>query len=256
MNYFLIDRRVHFVDLPGYGYAKVSQEERQRWSQLMEDFFSDPARITLGVMLVDARHRPTADDVTMKERIQKLLSARGVASRRTAEKMIEAGRVTVNGVPAVLGESADPDTDDIRADGAPLPAAPPKTYIMLNKPKGYVTTLSDEKGRKDVSQLVAEVGERLYPVGRLDLNSEGLLLMTNDGDMANRLMHPSHNIRKTYHTWVRGGELDEAVRMLQGPMVTALVKAGPEGIRPGGLSLVGKAKKTVVKREGGTVRPI
>ncbi|HNX99318.1 MAG TPA: pseudouridine synthase [Oscillospiraceae bacterium] len=155
----------------------------------------------------------------MKERIQKLLSARGVASRRTAEKMIEAGRVTVNGVPAVLGESADPDTDDIRADGAPLPSAPPKTYIMLNKPKGYVTTLSDEKGRKDVSQLVAEVGERLYPVGRLDLNSEGLLLMTNDGDMANRLMHPSHNIRKTYHTWVRGGELDEAVRMLQGPMV-------------------------------------
>lgn len=103
---------------------------------------------------------------------------------------MEDRRVTVNGIPAALGESADPDTDDIRVDGVALPKAPPKTYIMLNKPKGYVTTLSDEKGRKDVAELVSDAGERLYPVGRLDLNSEGLLILTNDGDMANRLMHP------------------------------------------------------------------
>lgn len=154
----------------------------------------------------------------MKERIQKIISARGIASRRAAEKMMEERRVTVNGIPAALGESADPDTDDIRVDGAALPKTPPKTYIMLNKPKGYVTTLSDEKGRKNVAELVSDAGERLYPVGRLDLNSEGLLILTNDGDMANRLMHPSHNIRKTYHTWVRGGELESAVKTLEGPM--------------------------------------
>ncbi len=155
----------------------------------------------------------------MTERIQKIISARGIASRRAAEKMIEDGRITVNGLPAAIGQSADPEVDEIRVDGVLLPVSPQKTYIMLNKPKGYVTTLSDEQGRKIVSELVADVGERLYPVGRLDLNSEGLLIMTNDGDMANRLMHPSHNVRKTYHTWVRGTDIDGAVKILESPMV-------------------------------------
>jgi 23S rRNA pseudouridine2605 synthase len=154
----------------------------------------------------------------MTDRIQKILSARGVASRRAGEKMIEDGRVTVNGATALLGQSADPDTDVICVDGVSLPSRPEKLYIMLNKPKGYVTTLSDEKGRKDVSELVKDVGTRLYPVGRLDLNSEGLLIMTNDGDAANRLMHPSHNVKKTYHTWVRGRDIKQAAEKLAAPM--------------------------------------
>jgi len=154
----------------------------------------------------------------MADRIQKIISARGVASRRAAEKMIEDGRVTINGAQALLGQTADEDTDIICVDGAPLPPTPEKMYIMLNKPKGYVTTLSDEKGRRDVSELVKDAGTRLYPVGRLDLNSEGLLIMTNDGDMANRLMHPSHSVKKTYHTWVRGTNIKASAVKMSGPM--------------------------------------
>jgi 23S rRNA pseudouridine2605 synthase len=154
----------------------------------------------------------------MADRIQKIISARGVASRRAAKKMIEDGRVTINGAQALLGQTADEDTDIICVDGAPLPPTPEKMYIMLNKPKGYVTTLSDEKGRRDVSELVRDAGARLYPVGRLDLNSEGLLIMTNDGDMANRLMHPSHSVKKTYHTWVRGANIKASAVKMSGPM--------------------------------------
>lgn len=154
----------------------------------------------------------------MKERLQKILSARGVCSRRAGEKLIEEGRVTVNGLAASLGDTADGETDVICVDGVEIPTQPSKIYIMLNKPKGYVTTLSDEQGRKNVSDLVKSVGERLYPVGRLDLNSEGLLIMTNDGDFANKMMHPSHNITKTYHTWVRGGDLEKAADAMRKPM--------------------------------------
>ena len=140
----------------------------------------------------------------MKERLQKILAARGLASRRKAEEMIAAGRVTVNGMTAALGDSADPDTDEIKVDGALLPSMEKYVYIMLNKPRGFVTTLSDEKGRPDVSQLVADCGVRVYPVGRLDMDSEGLLLFTNDGSFANTLMHPKHQVEKTYDTWVTG----------------------------------------------------
>ena len=140
----------------------------------------------------------------MKERLQKILAARGLASRRKAEEMIAAGRVTVNGMTAALGDSADPDTDEIKVDGALLPSMEKYVYIMLNKPRGFVTTLSDEKGRPDVSQLVADCGVRVYPVGRLDMDSEGLLLFTNDGSFANTLMHPKHQMEKTYDTWVTG----------------------------------------------------
>lgn len=140
----------------------------------------------------------------MKERLQKILSARGVASRRKAEEWITAGRLQVNGLVAQLGDSADPDMDEILLDGRPLPSKEEYVYIMLNKPRGYVTTLSDEKGRQNVAQLVADCGVRVYPVGRLDMDSEGLLLLTNDGEFANRLMHPKHEVDKTYEVSVRG----------------------------------------------------
>lgn len=140
----------------------------------------------------------------MTQRLQKILSARGVASRRAAEKMIEEGRVSVNGAVALLGQSADPDMDEILLDGKPLPTGSEDVYIILHKPRGYVTTLSDEKDRKNVAQLVADCGIRVYPVGRLDLDSEGLLLLTNDGEFANRLMHPKHEVEKSYLTWVEG----------------------------------------------------
>lgn len=154
----------------------------------------------------------------MKERLQKILSSRGVASRRKAEEMINAGRVCVNGQVASLGESADPEIDDIRIDGVPLPSKNKYLYLMLHKPRGYVTTLSDEKGRKTAAQLVADCGTRVYPVGRLDMDSEGLLLFTNDGDFANALMHPRHEVDKTYDTWVRGFT-PEGLEKLKQPVV-------------------------------------
>lgn len=140
----------------------------------------------------------------MKERLQKILAASGVASRRKAEEMIAAGRVTCNGAVCSLGESADPAMDEILLDGKPLPSKGENVYIMLNKPRGYVTTLSDEKGRRNVAQLVADCGKRVYPVGRLDMDSEGLLILTNDGEFANLLMHPRHEIDKTYRVTVKG----------------------------------------------------
>ena len=140
----------------------------------------------------------------MAERLQKILSARGLASRRTAETWIQQGRVMVNGVPARLGDTADPEQDEILLDGKPLPQGQEPVYILLNKPRGYVTTLSDEQGRPNAAQLVADCGVRVYPVGRLDMDSEGLLLFTNDGAFANALMHPKHQVKKTYDVWVTG----------------------------------------------------
>lgn len=140
----------------------------------------------------------------MTERLQKILSEHGLASRRSAEQMILDGRVQVNGVTAQLGCKADPDMDEITVDGKKIPPMCANVYIMLNKPRGYVTTLSDEFGRKNAAQLVADCGVRVYPVGRLDKDSEGLLLFTNDGDFANRMMHPKHEKNKTYHVAVTG----------------------------------------------------
>ena len=153
----------------------------------------------------------------MGERIQKIISASGLMSRRAAEEAIASGRVTVNGLTVSLGDRAEAD-DMIRVDGKALPRQEEKTYIMLNKPRGTVTTLRDEKGRRNVSELVKLPGVRLYPVGRLDMDSEGLLLMTNDGDFANRVMHPSHEVDKTYLAWVRGEGLDDAAAALGAPM--------------------------------------
>ena len=139
----------------------------------------------------------------MTQRLQKILSDRGVASRRASEEMIKAGRITVNGHVAALGDSADPETDEILLDGHSLPHRQKTVYIMLNKPRGFVTTLSDEKGRKTVTELV-DCGLRVYPVGRLDMDSEGLLLLTSDGEFANAMMHPKHEVNKTYEVWVTG----------------------------------------------------
>lgn len=138
----------------------------------------------------------------MTDRLQKILSARGVASRRAAEQLILDGRVQVNGCIATLGQAADPDQDVILVDGNPIPAGVKPVYIMLHKPRGFVTTLSDEQGRRTAADLVADCGIRVYPVGRLDLSSEGLLLFTNDGAFADQMMHPKHEVEKTYLAWV------------------------------------------------------
>lgn len=140
----------------------------------------------------------------MKERLQKIIAAAGMASRRQAEEWISAGRVRVNGRIAALGESADPRIDRVELDGQPLRAPAAGVYLLLNKPSGYVTSLNDPQGRPVVTELVKAVGARVYPVGRLDLTTEGLLLLTNDGALANHLAHPRHQVDKTYLVRVRG----------------------------------------------------
>ena len=174
----------------------------------------------------------------MEERIQKIIAARTDLSRRKAEELIREGRVRVNGNTAVLGDCADPEDDVIEIDGRRLARAPAHVYLMLNKPRGYVTTMSDEQGRRTVCELVEDCGARVYPVGRLDINSEGLLLMTNDGDFANRVMHPRHEVTKTYLAWVNHFSPEKleklrAMRDLEGeairPPKLRLIRAKDEG---------------------------
>ena len=141
---------------------------------------------------------------SLAERLQKIMAQAGLCSRRSAEDLLRQGRVSVNGRPASLGDRADPTTDRIEVDGRPLPAPDAPICLMLNKPRGYVTTLSDELGRPTAAQLVADCGRRVYPVGRLDRDSEGLLLFTNDGDLAQALLHPRHEVDKVYRVWVSG----------------------------------------------------
>ena len=182
------------------------------------------------------------------ERLQKILSARGVASRRAAEEWIKAGRITVNGRVAVLGDTADGDKDDIRLDGKPLPKQEKPLYLMLHKPRGYVTTLRDEKGRPDAARLVADCGARVYPIGRLDMDSEGLLLFTNDGDFANLLMHPSHEVEKAYEVLVSGFS-PEKLPLLERPIVLEGYRIRPPKVRL--LENTGqKARLEVVIHEG------
>lgn len=166
----------------------------------------------------------------MQTRLQKILSQRGVASRRGAEEMILSGRVSVNGAAAQLGESADPDTDVILVDGNPLPAQIKSVYLMLHKPRGYVTTLSDEKGRRTAAELVADCGCRVYPVGRLDMDSEGLLLFTNDGEIANGLMHPKFTVEKEYTVSVRG-YTPEKLELLKRPIALDGYTIAPPQVR-------------------------
>ena len=168
----------------------------------------------------------------MEERLQKLISSCGLASRRTAEEWITAGRVEVNGQKAHLGDRADLDRDTVLVDGKRLTLGESRTYLMLNKPRGYVTTLSDEKGRKTVAQLVSACGSRVWPVGRLDLDSEGLLFMTDDGALTQQLLHPSFEIEKEYLVWVTGN-VDRALPILTGPMELDGDKLNPAKVRRG-----------------------
>jgi 23S rRNA pseudouridine2605 synthase len=151
-----------------------------------------------------------------KIRLQKIIADSGYCSRRKAEELIAAGRVKVNGRPCKLGDKADSVKDLISIDGETLRVEKKKAYryIMLNKPRGYVTTMSDELDRKCVTELIENVGTRVYPIGRLDKNSEGLLLFTNDGNFANDIMHPSKHITKTYRVTVRPDIDDEKLVQL------------------------------------------
>lgn len=184
----------------------------------------------------------------MTERIQKIIASRGIASRRKAEALIEAGRVTCNGRVCLLGESADPNIDTILLDGKPLPSSCEYVYMMLHKPRGYVTTLSDEKGRKDVSMLVAGCGQRVYPVGRLDMDSEGLLIFTNDGEFANTLMHPKHMVNKTYRVFVKDYSAEALERLSQPVTLDGYTIAKPT-VRLVD-SVNGKAQLEIVIHEG------
>ena len=160
----------------------------------------------------------------MEERIQKIIAAAGLCSRRTAEQLIKKGRVTVNGSPAQLGDKANPARDQVAVDGKPVLPLKKHTYLMLNKPRGYLSTLSDPHHRKTVAQLVEDCGVRVFPVGRLDLDSEGLLLMTDDGALMQKLIHPRNEVNKTYFLTVSGpvsgaAERLGAVRELEGESI-------------------------------------
>ena len=185
----------------------------------------------------------------MTERIQKIIASRGITSRRKAEEMILAGRVTCNGRVCQLGESADPDFDSILLDGKPLPSGGEYTYIMLHKPRGYVTTLSDEKGRPNAAQLVADCGQRVYPVGRLDMDSEGLLIFTNDGDFANKLMHPKHEVEKTYRVYVKDYTNEKLVKLAQAVTLDGYTIAKPD-VRLISQNDAGNAQLQVIIHEG------
>lgn len=166
----------------------------------------------------------------MEERLQKLLSAAGVCSRRRAEEYIAAGRVTVNGKTAGLGDRADPLRDTVALDGRALTMPAASTVLMLYKPRGVVTTLSDEKGRRTVADLLKGIDVRVWPVGRLDMDSEGLLLLTDDGALTNALIHPRHEIQKEYLVWVVGFS-DGAAERLARPMTLDGQKLRPAMVR-------------------------
>ena len=153
-------------------------------------------------------------------KLQKYFTDCGVLSRRAAEEEIRQGRVRVNGEIATLGMRIDPEKDQVEYRGRVL-RVPNREHIclLLNKPRGYLTTLQDDRGRKTVADLVASVGRRVYPVGRLDMDSDGLLLLTDDGELANRLTHPRHEIPKIYHVWVKGRVSDELLSRLRAPMI-------------------------------------
>jgi 23S rRNA pseudouridine2605 synthase len=179
-------------------------------------------------------------------RLQKLLSTAGVASRRASEQLILEGRVMVNGdVVMTLGTRADPAKDDIRVDGRRLRFDARLRYLVLNKPKGYVTTRHDPEGRHTVMELVDTVREYIYPVGRLDYETDGLLLMTSDGDLAAQLTHPSHEVERVYEAVVVGAPSDEALEKLRRGVFLDGRRTAPALVRRGGTS--GKGQKQLTK---------
>ena len=161
------------------------------------------------------------EDTKLKERIQKILSEAGVCSRRRAEELVRAGSVKIDGHPAKIGQQVDPHQCRITVDDAVInyQRKREKHYIALNKPRGYVTTMADERGRKTVSDLVSNVGARVYPIGRLDMISEGLLLLTDDGEFANMMMHPKYHITKRYRVTVDSAVSDETASTLSSGVV-------------------------------------
>ncbi|MCL1920321.1 MAG: rRNA pseudouridine synthase, partial [Kiritimatiellaeota bacterium] len=171
---------------------------------------------------------------------QKILSAHAVSSRRAAEELIREGRVTVNGYTAGIGDTADDELDAICVDGRTLPKAEEPVYIMLNKPRGYITSKSDNRGRLTVMQLMSGAGAAVYPVGRLDMESEGLLIMTNDGQFANAVMHPSFNKAKTYEVSV-SGDIGNAVKLMRRPM-----HIGPHTVKAASVKIMKKTGDSAV----------
>ncbi len=151
----------------------------------------------------------------MEERLQKILAKIGIASRRAAEEIILEGRVTVNGKVATLGMKADPSKDHIKLDGKLLTKPEPKVYLMINKPRGVITTLSESEERPTIKDFLKKIKYRVFPVGRLDYDSEGLLLLTNDGDFAHAILHPSKKIPKTYHVKIKGVLEDDEIEKLR-----------------------------------------
>ena len=171
----------------------------------------------------------------MEERLQKLISASGLTSRRGAEDWITAGRVTVNGQVAALGDKADLAHDQVLVDGRPLPQKQTdrRTYLMLNKPRGYVSTLSDEKGRRTVAQLVSGCGCRVWPVGRLDMDSEGLLLLTDDGPLGHELLSPKKHVDKVYLAQVEGKvDRSDVAALAEGMVLGDGLHCLPAGLKP------------------------
>ncbi|MBR4910622.1 MAG: rRNA pseudouridine synthase [Clostridia bacterium] len=160
-------------------------------------------------------------------RLQKFLSECGIASRRKAEELIAAGKVKINGRIAVIGDKVDPKRDKVTVSGKRAAAQSKKTYIMLNKPRGYVTTLKDEYDRKNVSDLVKNAGVKLFPVGRLDKDSEGLLFMTNDGAFSNNITHPSKHVNKTYAVTVKGAVEDQQIKKMADGIVIDSIRTKP-----------------------------
>ena len=177
-------------------------------------------------------------------RLEKYIATSGIASRRAVKKSIQAGLVTVNGEPVLVpGHPINMETDAVEFEGKPVKPLMEHTYLMLNKPAGYLTTRSDERGRPTVMNLVSELPESLYPVGRLDLETEGLLLFTNDGDFAYRLLHPSHEIEKTYLAWVQGTPNDAAVQRLR------------EGVTiPSGTTAPAKVRRLKASKDGASTQ--
>ena len=165
------------------------------------------------------------------EKLQKIIAASGRCSRRAAEVLIEEGRVAVNGVTASLGDRADIETDTVTVDGENIAAPKGHTYVLLNKPKGYVSTSRDEKGRKNVTQLVDIDGVRLYSVGRLDMYSEGLLILTDDGDFTYKLTHPRHELYKEYIVRVSGKENSDPEKFLSKSMEIDGYKIQPAKVK-------------------------
>lgn len=164
-------------------------------------------------------------------RIQKYIADAGIASRRASEKLIAAGKVKINKRTAKIGDKIDPTAKDkVTVNGIEIKAERKKYYIMLNKPRGFVTTMHDEKNRKCVADLVKDIPARVYPIGRLDKDSEGLLLLTNDGHFANRIMHPSHNIYKTYRVTVRPAISEEQLISLSLGITIDNIKCVPKNI--------------------------